>query len=94
MSEGLSGPEKASYAQIDALLSIFPEMAYRRVAIGSSCLDVRDGKQLTVLGHVSNNQKLDTLLHERALFLSPFGKGFPKVTHVQALSFSQMSPER
>ena len=52
-----------SYAQIDAILSLFPELAPRKVSLGATCLDLRDGETvITVLGS-SSTRELSLPLH-------------------------------
>ena len=54
---GLKHSYKSSYAQIDALLSLVPELAHPKVSLGGSCMDQKDGKMLTVLGSSSSAQQ-------------------------------------
>ena len=41
-------------AQIDALMSLIPEAAFQRMAIGTPCMN-KDGKLFTVLGVYAEN---------------------------------------
>jgi len=54
-----TGIQNMSTEQIDAVLSFVPEMALPKITIGSTCLDKMNNRQLTVLGHYS--QQIDSL---------------------------------
>ena len=71
VTKRLDNSLRIPFAEIDSMLSIFPEMAFKRVAVGSPCISSRDGKMLTIIGNLSK-QEPDPPLHQRSIYLSPF----------------------